>query len=163
VINNQLTMTFISRAFPLNIILSSFPVCYIVYLRRLEQVIIDTLHEFDIESTRVPGLTGVWIGDSKVAAIGIKLRRWVTMHGLSINVNPDLRYFKNIVPCGISDKAVSSIVQYRPDISLDTAANTLMKCFSNEFDIDCNYLDAESANKFIGDVTSKYSPLRVSS
>lgn len=60
------------------------------------------------------GLTGVWTvlpdgRDSKIAALGIKLRRWVTMHGLSLNVSPDMRYFENIVPCGISDKAVTSM------------------------------------------------------
>lgn len=64
----------------------------------------------------LPGLTGVWTvlpdgRDSKIAALGIKLRRWVTMHGLSLNVCPDMRYFENIVPCGISDKPVTSMQQ----------------------------------------------------
>lgn len=64
----------------------------------------------------LPGLTGVWTvlpdgRDSKIAALGIKLRRWVTMHGLSINVCPDMRYFDNIVPCGITDKSVTSMQQ----------------------------------------------------
>lgn len=66
-----------------------------LYLRKLEEVVIVTCKEYGITTGRIPGLTGVWVGDNfKIAALGIKLRRWVTMHGLSVNVNPDLRYLK---------------------------------------------------------------------
>jgi lipoyl(octanoyl) transferase len=85
------------------------------YLRLLEEAIILTLEEYSIKSGRVEGLTGVWIdGDNplkarKICALGVKLSRWVTMHGFAFNVNTDLSYFENIVPCGISDKAVTSM------------------------------------------------------
>lgn len=85
------------------------------YLRLLEEAIILTLKEYGIESGRVDGLTGVWIeGDNpikarKICAMGVKLSRWVTMHGFALNINTDLDYFSNIVPCGITDKAVTSL------------------------------------------------------
>lgn len=84
------------------------------YLRYLEQAVIDTLEEYGIQSDRVEGLTGVWIeGDTprarKICAIGVKSSRWVTMHGIGFNVNSDLNYFSHIIPCGIDDKAVTSM------------------------------------------------------
>ena len=84
------------------------------YLRFLEEAVIQTLKEFGIESGRVDGLTGVWIeGDTerarKICALGVKSSRWVTMHGIGFNVNSDLSYFGYIVPCGIEDKAVTSM------------------------------------------------------
>ena len=84
------------------------------YLRFLEEAVIQTLKEFGIESGRVDGLTGVWIhGDAerarKICALGVKSSRWVTMHGWALNVNTDLKYFQYIVPCGITDKAVTSL------------------------------------------------------
>jgi lipoyl(octanoyl) transferase len=84
------------------------------YLRFLEQAVIETLAEFGIVAGRMDGLTGVWIGmespnPRKICAMGVRASRWVTMHGLALNVNTDLSYFKNIVPCGITDKAVTSI------------------------------------------------------
>jgi len=86
------------------------------YLRFLEQAVIDTLEEYGIKSGRVDGLTGVWIeGDTprarKICAIGVKSSRWVTMHGIGFNINSDLSYFSHIVPCGIDDKAVTSMEQ----------------------------------------------------
>ncbi|MFM7310063.1 MAG: lipoyl(octanoyl) transferase LipB, partial [Flavobacteriales bacterium] len=85
------------------------------YLRLLEEAIIKTLAEYGIAAGRVEGLTGVWIDGEipgrarKIAALGVKCSRWVTMHGFAFNVNADVAYFKNIVPCGISDKAVTSM------------------------------------------------------
>lgn len=85
------------------------------YLRLLEEAIILTLKDYKVESGRVEGLTGVWIdGDDpikarKICALGVKLSRWVTMHGFALNVNTNLDYFSNIVPCGITDKAVTSL------------------------------------------------------
>lgn len=85
------------------------------YLRYLEEAIILTLQEFGIRGGRIPGLTGVWLDADnkakarKICAIGVKTSRWVTMHGFAINVNTDLNYFKYIVPCGIDDKAVTSL------------------------------------------------------
>ena len=86
------------------------------YLRYLEEAVIITLREYDIIAERVDGLTGVWVEGTeptarKICAMGVKCSRWVTMHGIALNVNPDLSYFKNIVPCGIDDKAVTSMQQ----------------------------------------------------
>ncbi|NBP67339.1 MAG: lipoyl(octanoyl) transferase LipB [Cytophagia bacterium] len=85
------------------------------YMRLLEEAVILTCQSYGIESTRIPGLTGVWLGDAehqnerKICALGVKTSRWVTMHGLAFNINTDLNYFNHIVPCGIDDKAVTSL------------------------------------------------------
>ena len=81
------------------------------YVRTLEQAIIDTLEDFQIQAGALEGLTGVWTGDAKVAAIGVKISRGVAYHGLSINVNTDLTYYDHIVPCGIDDRPVTSMAQ----------------------------------------------------
>ena len=85
------------------------------YMRLLEESVILTLAHFSIQGGRIPGLTGVWVDSKnpktarKICALGVKTSRWVTMHGLALNINTDLRFFDSIVPCGISDKAVTSI------------------------------------------------------
>lgn len=83
------------------------------YMRLLEEAVILTLKELGIASSRIEGLTGVWIDTGhaprKICALGVKTSRWVTMHGLALNVNPQLVYFDHIVPCGINDKAVTSV------------------------------------------------------
>lgn len=81
------------------------------YLRFLEEIIIRTCADFGIEASRIEGLTGVWVGDKKICAMGIRCSRWVTMHGFALNVNTDLNYFSHIVPCGINDKAVTSLTE----------------------------------------------------
>ncbi len=96
------------------------------YLRFLEEAVILTLADYGIDGGRIDGLTGVWIdyeekkNPRKICAFGVKASRWVTMHGLALNVNADLKYFDYIVPCGISDKAVTSIekeVSYTVDMN----------------------------------------------
>lgn len=85
------------------------------YMRLLEEAVIQTLAEYQIAAGRIPGLTGVWIDwkneekARKICALGVKTSRWVAMHGLAFNVNTDLTYFDHIVPCGIKDKAVTSM------------------------------------------------------
>lgn len=79
------------------------------YLRSLEEVIIAALGEFDIEAGREEGMTGVWVRGEKIAAIGIKVSRWITMHGFALNVNTDLQKFDRIIPCGIFHKGVTSM------------------------------------------------------
>lgn len=85
------------------------------YMRLLEESVIQTLKELGIDSGRIKGLTGVWLGEGeqarKICALGVKSSRWVTMHGLAFNVNTNLRYFDYIVPCGIDDKAVTSVAK----------------------------------------------------
>jgi lipoyl(octanoyl) transferase len=84
------------------------------YLRLIEEAVIRTLAEYTIPAGRIPGLTGVWIDHlsenaRKICAIGVKTSRWVTMHGFAFNINTDLSYFNHIIPCGIQDKAVTSL------------------------------------------------------
>jgi lipoyl(octanoyl) transferase len=79
------------------------------YVRDLEEVLMRVAADYDIEADRVPGLTGVWVGGSKLAAIGVRIARWITSHGFALNVTTDLDYFKMIVPCGIADRGVTSL------------------------------------------------------
>ena len=79
------------------------------YMRALEEVIIETLKLFNINASRKDGLTGVWVKDEKIGAQGVRMTRWVTMHGFALNVNTDLRFFNDIIPCGIKDFGVTSI------------------------------------------------------
>jgi lipoyl(octanoyl) transferase len=79
------------------------------YVRDIEEVLIKTIAEFGVVGTRIPGLTGVWVGNEKIGAIGVRIARWITSHGFALNVNTDLSYFNMIVPCGISDKGVTSL------------------------------------------------------
>jgi len=81
------------------------------YVRTLERIIIGTLADFDVAAELVEGLTGVWVGDAKIAAIGVKISRGVAYHGFSINVNTDLSYYDYIIPCGIEDHPVTSMAQ----------------------------------------------------
>jgi lipoyl(octanoyl) transferase len=86
-----------------------------LYMRKLEEAVIQTLLEFGVTTGRIAGLTGVWVNADneklarKICALGVKTSRWVTMHGFALNVNTDLQYFNYIVPCGIQDKAVTSL------------------------------------------------------
>ena len=78
-------------------------------MRSLEQLTIDVLYEFKISAKRVEGLTGVWVGDEKIAAQGVRLTKWITMHGFSININTDLSFYDGIIPCGIFNRGVTSM------------------------------------------------------
>ncbi len=86
------------------------------YLRKIEEVLIVALARFGVEARRFPPHTGVWVGDKKIAAIGIKVSRWVTSHGFALNINPNMDHFKWIVPCGIRDYGVTSISELIPTI-----------------------------------------------
>ena len=79
------------------------------YVRDIEEVLIRTVADFGVTGTRITGLTGVWVGNEKIAAIGVRIARWITSHGFALNVNTDLSYFKMIVPCGITDRGVTSL------------------------------------------------------
>ncbi len=79
------------------------------YVRDIEEVLIRTIAEFGVTGTRIAGLTGVWVGNEKIGAIGVRIARWITSHGFALNVNTDLSYFQMIVPCGITDKGVTSL------------------------------------------------------
>lgn len=81
------------------------------YVRDVEEVLIRTIADFGVTGGRIRGLTGVWVGNEKIAAIGVRIARWVTSHGFALNVNTDLSYFQMIIPCGITDKGVTSLSQ----------------------------------------------------
>jgi lipoyl(octanoyl) transferase len=103
------------------------------YVRAVEQSLIDTLAEFGIEAGRIPKLTGVWVGDRKIAAIGVHLSRWVTSHGFALNVNTDLSYFQYIVPCGLT-KPVTSMAQLGVRASLGEVSQVLAAHFGRVFE-----------------------------
>jgi lipoyl(octanoyl) transferase len=79
------------------------------YVRDLEEVLIRVCNDYGLHATRVPGMTGAWIESEKIAAIGVRISRWITSHGFALNVNTDLSYFDLIVPCGIAGKGVTSL------------------------------------------------------
>lgn len=103
------------------------------YLRQLEEVIIRLLNLYNLDAYRINGLTGVWVKNCKVAAIGIKVKRWITMHGFAINVCPDLTGFEEIIPCGIKDKSVGSLAQFLPNINYQQVKKDLIQVFSEIF------------------------------
>jgi lipoyl(octanoyl) transferase len=103
------------------------------YVRGVEQAIIDTVGEYGIEAGRIPKLTGVWVGDRKIAAIGVHISRWVTSHGFALNVSTDLTYFQYIVPCGLT-KPVTSMAQLGVRASLDEVGERLAVHFCRIFD-----------------------------
>ena len=113
------------------------------YLRYLEEVIIRTCADYDIEAGRIEGLTGVWVGQKKLCAMGIRCSRWVTMHGFALNVNTDLSYFQNIVPCGIQDKEVTSLSKFvGRKVDEDEVKESIIKHFANVFDVEMNKPDS---------------------
>jgi lipoyl(octanoyl) transferase len=111
----------------------------VAYVRRLEQVLIEALAEFGIRAGVYPGLTGVWIYGTdvpaKIAAIGVRVTtKRVTMHGFALNINTDLDYFKGIIPCGIADKAVTSMaVLLGHTVHPDEVTDALLNAFSQTF------------------------------
>ena len=106
------------------------------YLRSLEEVIIKTLDLFGLKSIRNDGLTGVWIENRKICAIGVKTSRWITMHGFALNVNTELDHFDLIVPCGIRDKSVTSISsELGNTIDLNDVMNKVISQFEIVFEV----------------------------
>ena len=103
------------------------------YVRAIEQVIIDTLADYGILGGRIPKLTGVWVGERKIAAIGVHLSRWVTSHGFALNVNTDLSYFQYIVPCGLT-RPVTSMAQLGVRAALAEVSRSLAGHFGHVFD-----------------------------
>jgi lipoyl(octanoyl) transferase len=107
------------------------------YLRSIEEVIILTLRHFGISAKRIKELTGVWVNDQKICAIGIKVTRWVTMHGFALNVFTQLDYFNHIIPCGIDDKAVTSMKKItNQKYLLDTVKHKICESFQTVFNVE---------------------------
>ena len=105
------------------------------YLRQLEEVILHVLQSYGLPAERLSGLTGVWVKGHKIAAIGIKVSRWITMHGFAINVCPDLTGFTRIVPCGIADKPVGSLSQFLPTITIKQVQDDIVRSFAQVFQV----------------------------
>ena len=104
------------------------------WLRDLEEAMISTVASFGLQGTRFPPHTGVWIGDRKVAAIGVKVRRWVSMHGIALNCNNDLAPFGWIVPCGIQGYGVTSLAsELRRDVTVGEVKPVVLQAFRTVF------------------------------
>ncbi len=113
------------------------------YMRTLEESVIRTLSEYDVPAGRIAGLTGVWVDADapqrarKICALGVKTSRWVTMHGFALNVNTDLSYFGHIVPCGITDKAVTSLEkELGKKVDMAEVETVLKQKFAEQFGIE---------------------------
>jgi lipoate-protein ligase B len=115
------------------------------FLRDIEQAIIDALRAFGVEAHREAGYTGVWVGDAKIAAIGIKVTKWVSMHGFALNVNNDLRLFQTIVPCGIADRPVTSLQQVLGRaVRMERVKHAVARAFEQVFRITFRYTSQDT-------------------
>ena len=104
------------------------------YLRDLEEVIIRTVSDFGIRAVRDDNFTGVWVENEKIAAIGVRVSHWVTMHGFALNVNTDLRYFDRIIPCGIFHRGVTSMAKVLGgSVDLDEVSTAAVRHFGEVF------------------------------
>lgn len=132
------------------------------YLRALEAAVIRTCATFGVEGTRVEGRTGVWIGpdadgpERKVCAMGVRCSRWVTMHGLALNVNTDLSFFDAIVPCGIADRDVTSLQQETGRrVDFGAARARLLDAFTETFDADLSVKRGADARTFLRELLAE--------
>jgi lipoate-protein ligase B len=103
------------------------------YMRNLENVIIQCLLNHGIKAGQKSGLTGVWVCDEKICAMGVRLSRWVTMHGFALNVNPDMRYFDGMIPCGIFEYGITSLNALGIEVSMQSLAGEIIKNFNKIF------------------------------
>ncbi|MFL2633680.1 MAG: lipoyl(octanoyl) transferase LipB [Candidatus Marisimplicoccus sp.] len=116
-----------------------------LYLRKLEEVIINTLESYSLKGFTIKGETGVWVKDKdglskKICAFGIRASRWVTMHGLCLNVDPDLSFFDHIIPCGIKNKGITSLKQLKKgDIDINEVKSRLVENFKLVFNAEISF------------------------
>jgi lipoyl(octanoyl) transferase len=104
------------------------------YVRDLEEVLIRVAADFGVQASRVPGLTGVWVGEDKLAAIGVRIARWITSHGFAFNVTTDLSFFDLIVPCGIADRGVTSLARLGRAASSTEVEGRIVARFAEVFE-----------------------------
>jgi len=108
-----------------------------VFVKQLEQCVIETLHYFGIKGEIREGRVGVWVKtgttESKIAAIGIRVKSWVTYHGVAINIDPDLRYYNGIIPCGIKEYGVTSLAKLGVNSTMQAFDEQFMRCFREIF------------------------------
>lgn len=118
------------------------------YVRALEEVLVQTAAEFEVEATTVPGYTGVWVGDAKLGAIGVKVSRNVTYHGFAFNVDPDLSYFSRIVACGIPDRGVTSLARLLGHpLDIDEVVPVCARAFAKVFGCQLHWEERKRAQQ----------------
>lgn len=132
------------------------------YLRDLEETIIRACADYGVIGDRVKGRTGVWVGpdekgfERKICAMGIRCSRWVTMHGFAFNVNTDLSYFSHIVPCGITDRSVTTLSEeVGRTLSEAEVADRLVSRFAEQFDVETVRLSGDAADSFLEEFAQK--------
>jgi lipoate-protein ligase B len=126
------------------------------YLRSLEEVIIRTLSKYGILAVREKDMTGVWVNEEKIAAIGVKVSRWVTMHGFALNVNTDLSKFDRIIPCGIFHKGVTSMQRtLGQEVSIDSVQKAIVESFADVFGCEPNWIEKDKLDATITTVTTR--------
>ena len=122
------------------------------YVRTLESILTGVLQEFGVQAMRIDKLTGVWVGDRKIAAIGLKISRGVTTHGFALNVSTDLAWFQHIVPCGVPDKDVTSMEHLlERSVTVAEVIPVLLKRFGSEFGAEMKAVTREA---LLGSVSS---------
>jgi lipoyl(octanoyl) transferase len=120
------------------------------YLRSIEEAVIQTLMKFGISAGREKEMTGVWVQGEKIAAIGVKVSRWVTMHGFALNVNTDLAKFSRIIPCGIFHKGVTSMQRVLgKEVPFQSVQKVLVQSFADVFGSQPHWIDKEDLNTMI--------------
>ena len=100
------------------------------YMRSLEEVVIMTLNDYNITGKRKDGMTGVWVDDEKICAMGVRLSRWVTMHGFALNMTPEMKYYDSMIPCGIQEYGITSMSDI---VSEDISIYQIVEHLSNNF------------------------------
>jgi lipoyl(octanoyl) transferase len=126
------------------------------YLRSIEEVIIQTLVKFGISAGREKEMTGVWVQGEKIAAIGVKVSRWVTMHGFALNVNTDLEKFNRIIPCGIFHKGVTSMQRVlNHEVPFQSVQRVLVQSFADVFDSQPHWINKKELNTLIDNLSTQ--------
>lgn len=106
-------------------------------LSSYEEVFIRLLKEYDIQAQRIKGLTGVWVGNNKITAIGVGVKHWITYHGFAFNINPNLEHFSYIIPCGIKNKGVTSLKKViGSEVNKEDLIQNLIKFFAQTFNLE---------------------------
>ena len=111
------------------------------YVRKLEEVIINTLDKFGIVGSRKKEYVGVWVENAKIAAIGCNVKKWISSHGFALNVRTDMEYFQNINPCGIKEFDVDSMEYHLPDVLIDDVMNIIALSFQEIFGIEFDIVE----------------------
>ncbi|MBI3913223.1 MAG: lipoyl(octanoyl) transferase LipB [Chloroflexi bacterium] len=121
------------------------------FVRSMEEVLIRALADFGIEGTRIEKLVGVWVGEAKIAQIGARIEQWITYHGFALNVDPNLEHFNLIVPCGISDKAVTSMAWVlKHPVEMRAVRERVAARFAEVFDVELVEVTREEVEARMG-------------